>query len=321
MRVFVTGATGFIGSAVVKELLVAGHQVVGLARSEASAKSLVAAGAQAHRGTIENLESLRSGAAGADGVIHTAFFHAFTHANLSTRLRVMFGGSPAGMVSRFLGAAVETDRLAIETMGDALKGPDRPLVAAFGTMAMRAGQLATEDDPYDPGSAGGPRGVSEDAMLAMASRGVRTSLIRLPPVVHGEGDRGGFAPRLIAMARKKGFSAHVGDGLNRWPAVHRLDAARLFRLALEKGEAGARYHAIDDEGVPFREIAGVIGQRLNVPAVSKSPKEAAALFSWLAPFLSVDNPVSSERTRQRLGWMPTGPKLLADLAQADYFAS
>jgi nucleoside-diphosphate-sugar epimerase len=319
MRVFVTGATGFIGSAIVKELIEAGHRVVGLARSEASAKALVDAGAQAHRGTIQDLESLRSGAAGADGAIHTAFFHAFSHASLSTRLRVMFGGSPRGIVLRFLGAALETDRRALETLGKALQGPDRPLVAAFGTLAMAPGRLATEDEPYDPQAVGGARGGSEDVMRSLASGGVRASVIRLPPLVHGEGDRAGFAPRLIGVARKKGFSAYVGDGLNRWPAVHRLDAAHLFRLALEKGEAGARYHAIGDEGVPIREIAEVIGRRLNVPVAAQSPKEAAGLFSWLAPFLGVDNPASSRLTRERLGWEPTHPALIPDLDHARYF--
>ena len=315
MRVFVTGATGFIGSAIVKELLSAGHEVVGLARSEASANHLIAAGARVHRGSIEDLESLRLGAANADGVIHTAFFHEITHMSLSTRLRAILGGSPSGIVSRFVRVAVEADKRALETLGKALAGPDRPLVAAFGTMAMKAGRLATEEDAVDPHSAGGARGETENVMLALASLGVRTSIIRLPPVVHGDGDRGGFVPRLIGIARKKGVSAYVGDGFNRWPAVHRLDAARLFRLALEKGSAGARYHAVAEEGIPFQEITGVIGRRLNVPLVAKSPKEAAGHFSWLAPFLPVDNPVSSQWTQDRLGWCPTQPKLLADLNQ------
>ncbi len=319
MRVFVTGATGFIGSAIVQELRGAGHQVVGLARSDAGARSLIAAGAQVHRGALEDLESLRRGAAASDAVIHTAFFHAFSHASLSTRLRVMFGGSPAGIVSRFVAAAVGADRRAIETMGKALAGPDRPLVAAFGTMAMKAGRLASEDDAHDPSSVGGPRGESEEAILALASLGVRASVVRLPPVVHGDGDRAGLVPRLIGIARRKGFSSHVGDGRNRWPAVHRLDAAHLFRLALEKGEAGARYHAVAEEGVPFRDIAGVIGRRLNVPVASKSPKEAAGLFSWLAPFLAADNPVSSQRTRELLGWQPKQPGLMPDLDRTCYF--
>ena len=319
MRVFVTGATGFIGSAIVQELLGAGHQVLGLARSDAAAKKLTAAGARVHRGTIEDLDCLRRGAAAADGAIHTAFFHEITHMGFGTRLRVMLGGSPGGIFSRFLSATVGADRRALETLGQALAGPDRPLVAAFGTMAMKPGQLATEDDAYDPHSVGGPRGGSEDAMLALASQGVRASVIRLPPVVHGDGDRAGFAPRLIGIARDKGVSAYVGDGRNRWPAVHRLDAARLFRLALEKGVAGARYHAVADEGVPFREIAEVIGGRLNVPVVSKSPVEAAKHFSWMAAFLGVDNPASSALTQERLGWHPTQPGLISDLDQPHYF--
>jgi nucleoside-diphosphate-sugar epimerase len=319
MRVFVTGATGFIGSAVVQELIRAGHQVVGLARSDAAAKSLIAVGAQAHRGGTEDLESLRKGAAAADGVIHTAFFHEFSHASLSTRLRVMFGGSPGGMVSRFVAAAVEADRRAIETLGTALAGPDRPLVVAFATMALQPGRLATEDNAYDPSAVGGPRGKSEETMLALASRGVRASVVRLPPIVHGDGDRGGFVPRLIGIARKKGFSAYIGDGRNRWPTVHRLDVTHLFRLALEKGEAGAKYHGVAEEGIPFRDIAGVIGRRLNVPVVAKTSKEAATLFSWLAPFLSVDNPVSSQRTRERLGWQPKHPGVIPDIDNARYF--
>ena len=319
MRVFVTGATGFIGSAIVQELISAGHEVTGLARSEASAKKLTAAGAQVHRGTIEDLDCLRRGAAAADGAIHTAFFHEVTHMGLGTRLRVMLGGSPGGIFSRFLSATVGADRRALETLGQALTGPDRPLVAAFGTMAMKPGQLASEDDAYDPHSVGGPRGGSEDAMLALAARGVRASVIRLPPVVHGDGDRAGFAPRLIGIARKKGVSTYVSEGLNRWPAVHRLDAAHLFRLALEKGSAGARYHAVAEEGVPFREIAGVIGRRLNVPVVAKPPKEASRHFSWLAPFVSADNPASSILTQELLGWQPKQPGLIPDLDGHRYF--
>lgn len=215
MRVFVTGATGFIGSAIVKELINAGHQVLDLARSEASARSLISAGAQVQRGTIEDLDSLRSGAAESDGVIHTAFFHAFSHASIATRLRVMLGGSPGGIVTRFIGAATETDRRALETLGKALKGPDRPLVAAFGTMAMKAGQLATEEDAYDLQSVGGLRGAAEDTMRTLASLGDRASVIRLPPLVHGEGDRAGLAPQLMKIAQKKGESAYVGDSILR----------------------------------------------------------------------------------------------------------
>lgn len=319
MRVFVTGATGFIGSAIVQELLGAGHEVTGLARSDASAAKLTAAGAKVHRGSVEDLESLKRGAAAADGVIHTAFYHEITHVPVATRLRVFLGGSPGGIIGRFVGATVDADRRAIETLGKALAGPERPLVAAFGTLAMKAGQLATEGEAYDPNSVGGPRGKTEETMLELASQGVRTSIIRLPPLVHGLGDRAGFAPRIFAVARKTGTSAYVGDGANRWPAVHRLDAARLFRLALENGVAGSKYHAVADEGVPFREIAEVFGRRLNVPVASKTPAEAAKLFSWLAPFLPVDNPVSSTLTQERLGWQPTHPALLPDLETESYF--
>ena len=321
MRVFVTGATGFIGSAIVRELLGAGHRVVGLARSDASARSLIAAGAEVHRGTIEDLESLRRGAAASDGVIHTAFFHAFSHASLSTRLRVLWRGlSGRGLISSFLGAAVGTDRVAIETLGAALEGSGRPLVMAFGTMSLAPGRLATERDAPDPRSAGSGRIPSEEATLALARRGVRASVIRLPPTVHGDGDHG-FVPMLIGIARRKGTSAYVGEGLNRWPAVHRLDAAHLFRLALETGAAGSRYHAVAEEGIPFREIAGVIGRRLNVPVAARAPDDASGQFSWLAPFLPVDNPTSSKLTRERLGWRPSQPGLMPDLDHADYFAT
>jgi len=320
MRVFVTGSTGFIGSAIVKELISAGHQVTGLARSDASAAKLTAVGAQVHRGDIEDLECLRRGAAAADGVIHTAFYHQIGHIPLKTRLRVLLGGAPTGIVARFLSAAVAMDRRALETMGRALAGSDRPLVATFGTLTLKPGELATEDGALDPKSAGAPRAASEATMREFASRGVRTSIVRLPPMVHGAGDRGGFAPQLIQIARKKKESGYVGEGANRWGAVHRLDAARLFRLALEKGQAGGIYHGVAEGGLPFRDIAGLIGKRLHVPAVSKSPAEAAKQFSFLAPFVSVDNPASSQLTQQRLGWRPTETGLLSDLSE-NYFKS
>lgn len=319
MKVFMTGATGFIGSAIVKELISAGHQVTGLARSDASANKLTAAGAQVLRGTIEDLDCLRRGAAAADGAIHTAFYHEITQMPMGTRLRVMLGGAPSGIVSRFITAAVGADRRAMETIAQSLSGTDRPLVAAFATMAMKAGRLATEDEAYAPESIGAPRAKSEDILRELAARGIRTSVIRLPPIVHGAGDRSGFAPRLIQIARMKKESGYVGDGRNRWPAVHRLDAARLFRLALEKGPAGGTYHGVAEEGIPFREIAGLIGRRLNVRVVSKSPAESAKQFSFLSMFVDVDNPTSSQLTQERLGWRPTQPGLAADLDGPHYF--
>lgn len=314
MRVFVTGATGLVGFAVVKELIGAGHQVTGLARSDASAKKLTDAGAKVLRGDIEDLEVLRAGAAAADGVVHTAFYHEITHMRLGTRLRVMLGGSPSGIFGRFLKAALDADRRALETMGRALRGADRALVATFGTLSMKAGALATEDDAADPNSVGAARGATEATLRALAAEGVRTSAIRLAPVVHGEGDRNGFVPFLTKLASKKGESGYAGDGSNRWPSVHKLDAARLYRLALEKGTGGLAYHAVAEEGIPFREIAAAIGEGLKVPVVSKTPAEAAKHFSFLGTFVPVDNPVSSQLTQERLGWRPTHPGLLQDLA-------
>jgi len=293
MRVFVTGATGFIGSAVVRELLEAGHQVLGLARSDQSAKSLLAEGAQVHRGDLRDLESLRAGAAAVDAVIHTAFIHDFSN----------------------YGPAAEADRQAIETLGAALVGSDRALVISSGTLVVQSrGPLATEEDGANSNF---PR-KSEEAARLVASRGVRVSTVRLPPTVHGNGDHG-FVPRIIHLAREKGASAYVGDGHNRWPAVHRLDAARLYRLVVEKGSREARYHAVADEGVPFREIASLIGRRLNVPVTSKSCEEAPNHFDWLAHFVGIDGPASSARTRERLGWIPVQPGLIEDLDAEHYF--
>jgi nucleoside-diphosphate-sugar epimerase len=296
LRVFVTGATGFIGSAIVEELIGAGHQVLGLARSDASAASLAAAGAAVHRGSLDDLESLRRGAAAADGVIHTAFIHDFVD----------------------FAAAGETDRLAIEAIGAELADSGRPFVVTSGTALLTPGRLGTEDDSPSPNGGGGHRVPSEAATLALASRGVRSLLVRLPPSVHGEGDHG-FVPRLIAIAREKGVSAYIGDGQNRWPAVHRLDAAHLFRLALEKGSAGTRFHGVADEGVRTRDIAAVIGRRLNVPVVAKSPEEAVGHFGFLTHFFGIDCPASSALTRERLSWNPGQPGLIADLDQEHYF--
>jgi nucleoside-diphosphate-sugar epimerase len=320
MRVFVTGATGFIGSAIVRELLDAGHQVTGLARSDRSAKSLIAAGAQVVRGNIEDLAALSRGAAESDGAIHTAFYHALGHMPLATRLRVLLGGGPGGIVSRFFAAAVGADRRAIETLGQALESRGGPLLASFGTLSLKAGQLATEDDAPDPESPGAARGETEGTIRDLASRGVRAMAIRLSPLVHGVGDRAGLAPMLFKTARKKGSSAYVGDGLNRWPSVHRLDAARLFRLALERGSAGASYHAVAEEGLPFRKIAEAIARRAEVPAVSIPLAEASRRFSFLSLFVPVDNPTSSGLTHERLGWTPSEPDLFSDLDQPGYFA-
>jgi nucleoside-diphosphate-sugar epimerase len=291
MRVFVTGATGFIGSAVVNELLNAGHQVLGLARSDAGAKSLIAVGAQVHRGSLEDLESLRSGAAASDGVIHLAFIHDF---------------------SRFL-ENCETDRRAIEALGSALVGSDRPLIVTSGTAIVLTGRAATEEDAPASSSVSIPR-ASEEAAAAVAARGVRVSVVRLPQV--HDLRKQGLISYAIDLAREKGVSAFVGDGKNRWPAVHLLDAAHLYRLVLEKASAGARYHAVAEEGVAVRDIAELIGRRLNLPVVSKSPEEAAGHFGWLGIFAGLDCPTSSALTREGLGWNPVGPALIPDLERA-----
>jgi nucleoside-diphosphate-sugar epimerase len=292
MRVFVTGASGFIGSAVVSELIGAGHAVVGLARSDSSALALEAAGARVHRGDLENLASLRAGAESADGVIHLAFNHDFNN---------------------YAGAA-ETDRRAIDALGDVLAGSDRPFVVTSGLAGFALGRTMTEDDAADPNS---PR-YSEPAALGLAPRGVRVSVLRLPPSVHGEGDHG-FVPRLIDIAREKGVAAYPGDGANRWPAVHRFDAARLFRLALESAPAGARLHAIGDEGIPVRDIAGVIGRHVGLPAAAVPAEQAVDHFGWLGVFFSLDVPASSTLTRELLGWRPTRQGLIEDLEQGHYF--
>ena len=289
MRVFVTGATGFIGSAIVPELINAGHQVLGLSRSDAGAKSLAAAGAEVHRSDIEDLESLRSGAAKSDGVIHTAFIHDFSKFEENC----------------------EIDRRAIEALGAALAGSHRPFVVTSGTaVAHTPGRLTTEEDaPNSPM----PRVASEAAAASLAEQGVRVSIMRLPQV--HDPYKQGLITYLVAAARDKGVSAYVGDGQNRWPAVHRLDAAHLYRLALEKGVAGARYNAVAEEGVPLREIAEALGRGMKLPVVSKSAGEAAEHFGWLGMFVGADIPASSALTQQRLGWRPTGPKLMDDLNQ------
>ena len=293
MRVFITGATGFVGSALVADLINAGHRVLGLARSEKSADSLVAAGAEAHRGDLEDLESLRNGAAISDGVIHAAFNHDFAN----------FAANSAA------------DRRAIEAMGGALEGSDRPLIVTAG-LPFTPGHVVTEDGVY--ASSGGTPRVSEQTAIAMVSRGVRASVVRMSQV--HDRDKHGLATYMIALAREKGISAYVGAGLNHWPAVPRLDAARIYRLVLEKGIAGGRYHAVAEEGVSVREIAEAIGRGLKIPVVSLSPDDAANHFGWLAFPVSMDAPASSVLTQQRLGWHPIQRSgFIADLERSNAF--
>lgn len=296
MRVFVTGASGHIGSAVVPELLTAGHQVVGLARSDQSAAALEAQGADVHRGSLDDLDGLQAAAAASDGVIHLAFNHDF---------------------SDFLGS-IEKDLRAVDAIGEALVGSDKPFVGTSGTLmvAFVEGRLATEEDTLPAG----PRVDAENAAIALAQRGVRSSVIRLAPLVHSDLDQHGFTSHIIDCARKAGVSAYIGDGANRWPALHTLDAARLYRLALEKAPAGTRLHGVADEGVPFRDIAEVIGRRLDLPTKSVTADEAAEHFGFLAAFAGADDATSSELTQKLLDWKPEYPGLLADLEDDHYFA-
>jgi nucleoside-diphosphate-sugar epimerase len=291
MRVFVTGASGWIGSAVVPELIGAGHQVLGLARSDSSAAAIAAAGAEVLRGDLDDLDTLRAGATSSDGVIHLAFIHDFTRFEDS----------------------VSADARAIETMGAALEGSGKPLVIASGTPAL-PGRVATERGEPAPGGPSAGRAANAQAALDMAARGVRSSVVGLPRTVHGQGDHG-FIARLIGIARDKGISGYVGDGSSRWPAVHVLDAAHLFRLAAEQAPAGSRLHAVGDEGVPVRDIAEVIGRHLNLPTASVPAED----FGWLGQILAVDQPASSALTRELLGWRPVQSGLIEDLDKGHYF--
>ncbi|MEU6200005.1 SDR family oxidoreductase [Streptomyces sp. NPDC047061] len=295
MRVFVTGATGFIGSAVVRELLGAGHQVLGLARSDAAEAALKEVGAEVHRGDLNDVDGLRIAAAATDGVVHTGYNHDFSD----------------------MPGALRTELGVLRALGDALAGSGRPLVVTSVTGLLAPGRLGTEEDGPDRAGPGVHRAEAERSALALADRGVRVSAIRLPQV-HGAGDHA-FVPHLIGIAREKGAAAYVGDGTNRWAAVHRLDAAGLYRRAVETAPAGAVLHAVADEGVTLRDITEVIGRRLDLPVVSLAPEEAAGHFGWLARFVGNDNPTSSAATRKRYDWQPEQPGLLADLDQDHYF--
>ena len=292
MHVFVTGATGWVGSAVVEDLIAAGHRVTGLSRSATKAVALAAAGATVLHGTLDDLDKLREAAKAADAVIHTAFSHDFAN----------------------IPASAAQDIRAIETLGAAMQGSDRPLLVTSGVALLAPGRIGVEAD-VPPSNPNWPR-KSEEAARALAARGVRAASVRLAPSVHGAGDHG-FIPILIALAREKGVSAYVGDGLNRWPGVYRQDAASLYRLALEQGATEPAYHAIGTEGTPFRDIAGVIGRRLGVPVESRD----AAHFGWMGGFVGADMPASSAHSRAVLGWQPTGPELLRDIDQDAYYTS
>jgi nucleoside-diphosphate-sugar epimerase len=299
MRVFITGASGHIGSAVVPELIGAGHQVVGLARSDASAAALEAAGAAVRRGDLDDLAGLAQAAEAADGVIHLAFKH-----------ESMQSGD-------FLGA-VAADLAAIQAIGDALAGSDKPFVSTSGTLMLAFGGITGRPGTEEDAVEGGPRVDAENTVVALADRGVRSSIIRLPPLVHSSIDKHGFGPTLIGIARATGVAGHPGDGANRWPAVHTLDAARAYRLALESAPAGTRVHAVADEGVPTRDIAAAIGAQLDLPVTAIAPDDTEH-FSFLAPFIALDNPTSSRLTRERLGWEPAHPGLIEDLEEGHYF--
>jgi nucleoside-diphosphate-sugar epimerase len=304
MRIFVTGASGWIGSAVVPELLGAGHEVVGLARSEASAQALEVAGAIVQRGDVDDPDGLAKAAADSDGVIHLAFQH-----------ELAWSGNFA--------AAAAADRRAVEAMGAALADSDRPFVLASGVLGLNVGRVATEDDGLMPSpevraSPAGRRSATALLTLSLRGLGVRSSVLRLPPTVHGDGDHG-FVATLVGIARQRGAAGYVGDGTNRWPAVHRSDAARLARLAVESAPAGSVLHAVTDEGVAFHEIAGTMGRHLGLPTVSVAPADAVEHFAHLGHFVGLDSPANASMTRELLAWEPTGPSLLQDLEEDYYY--
>ncbi len=323
MKVFVTGATGYIGQAVVAELINGGHRVSALARNAAAAEALKVRGVEVRHGGIDNVASLSAAARAADGVIHLAYMHGIGQVPLLSRLSIIAGGLPGGIIGRFMAVASAADRRAIDTFGAVLKGSSRPLATVFGTlgqaaetgMALRVGTEEARPDPRSPGFA---RAVNEGTVERWASQGVRATMVRLAPTVHGPKDTG-LIPQLIGFARKQGHASFVGSGDNRWPAVHRLDAARLLRLALEQGTAGARYHAVAEEGVAFRAIAERIGAGVGVPVKVLTPKEAAGALSYLARFVTADNPTSSVWTQGQLGWAPREAGLFEDLEGAGYF--
>jgi nucleoside-diphosphate-sugar epimerase len=315
MRVFVTGATGWVGSAVVKELRSSGHQVTGLTRTAEGAQALQKLGAEARVGKLRDHSLLREAAAESDGVIHTAFIHGLSHMDLATRFRLFAGAVNGGIVSSFMRILSETESQAIHALGSGLQGSGRPLVVTSGVLFLPTGKISTEDDNHVQDAPN--RSFSETAALSLIPGGVRASIIRLPPTVHGAGDHG-FIPRLIKAARKKGTSVYIGDGANRWPAVHRDDAARLFRLAVENGEAGAKYHGVDERGIPFRDIAAQIATKLQIPTSSCPTAKSAKHLGILSNFVGQDNPSSSDWTRQMLGWVPEHAGLLADM-DAHYF--